>query len=118
MPTIEIPNIEQSIQALIPTITDEVAGEIRKQCLAGMSYTISKQVQEVVGEHIRDVILPAVRDELAAHEAEIKASVIAAVKQVFVAAGASLVDHATKKLASYEGDKLLTQMMGPLLRGY
>lgn len=118
MPTIEVPTIEQSIQALIPRLTDEVAAEIRKQCLAGMSYTVSKQVQEVVGEHIKDVILPAVREELAAHEAEIKASVIAAIKQTFEAAGAALVEHATKKLASYEGDKLLAQMMGPLLRGY
>lgn len=110
--------IEETIQSMIPRLTDEVAAEIRNKCIANMTYDISKQVTAEVGKHIEEVILPAVRLELQEHEAEIKASVVAAVKATFAAVGEKLVKHTVEKLAGYEGDKLLTQMLGPLLRGY
>ena len=59
--------IEESIQAMIPQLTEEVAAKIRNRCLENLSFE---------------------------------------------------VDAAKSKLTSYEGDKLLAQMMGPLLRGY
>lgn len=110
--------IEETIQSLIPQLTEEVAAKIRERCLSNLEYKVSEQVQAAVNEHIATIIIPAVKADLAAHEEDLKAAVIAAVKQVGVTIGAALVEHATKKLASYEGDKLLTQMLGPLFRGY
>lgn len=113
-----MPTIEETIQSLIPRLTEEVAAKIRDNALQNLQWDVARKVQEEVGKYIEDVIIPAVRAELADHEAEIKASVLAAIRATFDAVGAALVASATKKLASYEGDKLLTQMLGPLLRGY
>lgn len=110
--------IEETIQSLIPQLTEEVAAKIRERCLSNMEYNVAQQVMLVIGEHIKTVIVPAVQADLEAHTDEIKASVVAAVKQVSVTIGVALVAKATEKLASYEGDKLLAGMLGPLFRGY
>lgn len=110
--------IEETIQSLIPRLTEEVAAKIRDQALSNMQYSVAKQVEAEVAKYVAEIIIPAVRADLVAHEEEIKASVVAAIKALFDAIGAALVEHTVKKLASYEGDKLLTQMLGPLLRGY
>lgn len=110
--------IEETIQSLIPQLTEEVAAKIRDRCLSNMEYNVAQQVQLLVGEHIKEVVVPAVHAELAAHGDEIKAAVIAAVKQVALTIGTALVAKATEKLAGYDGDKLLAGMLGPLFRGY
>lgn len=111
-------NIEEHILALVPSMTEEIAKKIKERALGNLEHSVAQSVSTEVQRYVGEVVMPAVRADLAAHEAEIKAAVLAAIKATWAKIGEAMVEHTAKKLASYEGDKLLQQMFGPLLRGY
>lgn len=111
-------SIEEHIMALVPSMTEEIAKKIKDRALGNLEHSVAQSVSTEVQRYVGEVVMPAVRLELEAHETEIKAAVLAAVKATWAKIGEAMVEYTTKKLASYDGDKLLQQMFGPLLRGY
>ncbi|HEU4727633.1 MAG TPA: hypothetical protein VFT22_07085 [Kofleriaceae bacterium] len=111
-------SIEDNVKALIPRLSQEVAERIRDEALGNIRYSTSQAITEEVKKYIAENVMPQVRKDLEASSDEIRAAVIAASKGVAELLCAALVESATKKLASYEGDKLLKEVFGPLFRGY
>lgn len=110
--------IEEQIKALMPQMTEQVAAQIRERALANLEHVVASAVTEEVKKYIANVIVPSVQAELAAHEGTIKAGVLAAVKVVAERCGTALVEQMTEKLTGYQGDKLVRDIFGPLMRGY
>jgi hypothetical protein len=110
--------IEETISAMVPRLTEDIAGALREKLRASMEYDLSRRVMEEASKYINEHILPDVRDHLVAHEAEIKASMIAAIRLAVDAIGAAMVEHTKKRLTEYGGDKLLGTMLAPLFRAY
>lgn len=111
-------SVEENVKAMIPRLTDEIAASIKAQAARNLEHTVASAIQTAVAEHLKDVIIPAVKAELVAQEMVLRASVVAAASGVGELMAAALLDTAKKKLSGYEGEKLLEKVFGPLLRGY
>ena len=108
-----------AVDAMLPQITEEVAAELRKRALESISWEVKEAVQAEVRTYLTDSVLPQVRKELAQHEAEIRAAMVAAVRASGLLVAEKLQEAATKKMASYEGDKVLKDVFDKLFgRGY
>jgi FKBP-type peptidyl-prolyl cis-trans isomerase (trigger factor) len=108
-----------ALESMLPRITEEVAAELRKRTLEKLEWQVSEQVQSEIKTYISERILPNVQSELAAHEAEIKAIFVESIRQCFALAAAQMVDTAKKKIAGYDGDKMLQDIVAKMLgRGY
>jgi dGTP triphosphohydrolase len=111
-------NIEESVKAMIPQITREIADNIKAQVSSNLERSVSGAIHEAVTAHLKEVIMPAVKAELVEQEAAIKAAVLAASKGVAEMLATTLVAHMEKRLTGYEGDKLVRDVFGPLFRTY
>lgn len=111
-------SIEDNVKAMIPRMAAEIALKIKEQTLENIKYTTAKAIADEVSKYIADEVMPLVKSELAAQQDEIKAAIVAASRGVAEALATTLVEKATEKLASYEGDKILERVFGPLFRGY
>ena len=56
--------------------------------------------------------------EHAAQTDQIKAAILAAARGIADKLAEAMLDQFAKKLTSYEGEKLVAAVFGPLLRGY
>lgn len=110
--------IEESVTAMIPAMASEIAGKLKEQTLRQMEYTTSKAIADAVTAHITEHVMPLVHEELKVHADEIKAAVLTAARGIAAALAQAMIDQVGKKLAGYEGDKLITAVFGPLFRGY
>jgi uncharacterized MnhB-related membrane protein len=111
-------SIEESVTAMIPRMTQEIAAKIQEQALANIRHTTAQAISDEVTKYVAEIVMPLVRSELLAQQDDIKAAILAASRGVADALAEHLVRHATVKLASYEGDKILERVFGPLFRGY
>lgn len=111
-------SIEENVKAMLPQITMEVVAAIKEQALRNLQYTTATAIQEAVTEYVKTEVLPAVKDELRANDAVMKAAILASTKGVAELLCESIVDSARKKLAAYDGDKLVASVFGPLFRSY
>lgn len=111
-------SIEDGVKALIPQMTQQVADAIREEAMKNIKWSTAQAITAEVTKYIAEIVLPLVRADLEAASDDIRAAIVAAAKGVAVMLAEQLVVSATKKIASYEGDKLLTSVFGPLFRGY
>lgn len=111
-------SIEESVTAMIPAMAEEIAGKIKEQAFRQLEYTTGRAITDEVTKHVAENVLPLVREELAAQNDQIKAAILAASRGIAEQLVAAMVDQFAKKLASYEGEKLVAAVFGPLFRGY
>lgn len=111
-------SIEENVKAMIPQITREIVESIKAQATSNLERSVAGAIHEGVTEHLKETIMPALKAELVEQEALIKASVLAATVGVAELLAKTLVEQMTKRLTSYEGDKLVRDVFGPLFRGY
>lgn len=110
-------SIEESVTAMIPAMAAEIATKIKEQTLRQMEHTTSLAIADAVKAYVTENVLPLVHKELAAQTDEIKAAVLAAARGIAEQLTRAMVDQVARKLASYEGEKLMTAVFGPLFRG-
>lgn len=111
-------SIQDSVTAMIPAMAAEIAAKIKEQTFRQMEYTTGKAIGDAVTKYITDEVLPLVHAELAAQSDEIKAAILVASRGIADKLVETMVDQFAKKLASYEGEKLVAAVFGPLFRGY
>lgn len=111
-------SIEENVKAMIPQMTAEIAAQIKAQALRQIEHTASVAIAEEVKRYITDSIIPTVQADLALQQDAIRAAIVASCKGIAEGLAAALVERMTAKLSGYEGDKLITQVFGPLFRGY
>lgn len=111
-------SIEDSVTAMIPAMAAEIAAKIKEQAFQQLQYTTGRAIADEVTKYVSENVLPLVRDELAAQNDQIKAAILAASRGIADKLVETMVDQFAKKLASYEGEKLITSVFGPLFRGY
>jgi hypothetical protein len=111
--------LELDIKAMLPRITEQVAAELRTKAVERFQWQVSSAVEEQVKLYITERIVPEVQKELAAHESEMRAAMVAAVRGACVALTEHVTEAAIKKMASYDGDKAIREIMTSLFgRGY
>jgi len=111
-------SIEESVTAMIPQMAAEIGAKIKEQTLRNIEYTTAKAIAEEVQAYVAEHVMPLVKSELAAQTDEIKAAILVGARGVASALATSMIESFTKKLAGYEGDKLITAVFGPFFRGY
>ena len=102
------------IEELIPRVTEEVAAKMRENAMTALSYQVQHAVSTAISKYIEDNIIPSVRQELAAHEAEIRAAFVAGIKGACVALAERIEKDAAEKMASYNGNDLLKSVVNSL----
>lgn len=108
------PKFAIAIESMLPQITEQVAAELKKRALDVLSYEVGAAVRTEVERYIKENIVPSVRAELAAHETEIRASFVEGIRQACLLASTKIVASATKKMADYEGDKVISDVVRAL----
>lgn len=111
-------SIEETVTAMIPAMAAEIGQKIKEQTFRNIEYTTSKAIADEVQAYIAEAVMPMVKAELATQNDEIKAAIVAAARGVAEKLADALVESFTKKLAGYEGEKLITTVFGPFFRGY
>lgn len=111
-------SIEDDVKAMIPRMTQEIAEKIKATTLANIEHTTARAISEEVTKYIADEVMPLVRADLVAQQDAIKAAIVAAAHGIAEQLAVTLVERFTVKLSGYEGDKLITNVFGPLFRGY
>lgn len=113
------PELGLDIKAMLPRITEQVAAELRQKAVERFQWQVLSAVEEQVKLYITERIVPEVQRELAEHEAEIRASMVAAIRGACVALTEHVTESATKKIAGYDGDKAIKAIVDQLFgRGY
>ena len=106
----ESPQFQLDVAAMLPRITQQVAEELRKRALDTFSYTATEIMKREITNYLQKEIVPTLVVELKAKEAEIRAGMITALVESMVLLNERVIDHARKRLTSYEGDSLIRQL--------
>ena len=104
-------NLTISIEAMLPEITKTVAAELRVRALNSLQYDVQSAVSAEVKTYIAENIVPAVRKELAKHDAELRAVFVDAVRGAMELTAKAVLTATAKRLASYEGDKIVQTIL-------
>jgi hypothetical protein len=99
------------VEKMMPQITEEVAAKLKQRAVDSLVYEVNHAVAKAVSSYIDENIVPSVKEELKAHDAEIRAAIVAGVVGASKALAARIAEDATKKLASYEGDQMVRKMV-------
>lgn len=107
------------LAAMLPKITADVAEQLRTKAVERLQYTVANAIEAEVKLYIAETILPQVRKGLTEHEVEIRAAIVAAIHGASMSLAARITEAATKKMSSYEGDKVLSDIVQKLFgRGH
>ncbi len=111
-------SIEESVKAMIPRMTEEIAVAIKDRALRSVEYSTSEAIAEEVKRYVSDIVMPLVLDDLRSQQDAIKAAILAACKGFADALAETLLRKMTDRLTGYEGDEILKDVFGPFFRGY
>jgi hypothetical protein len=107
------------VAGLIPQITEEVTAALRDRAIQNFSYSVTNAVGEQVSKYIQENVVPLVAVELKSRDAEVRAAVAAAFIASVDALAENLKATAIKKMAGYDGDKLVSEFVRAVFgRGY
>lgn len=104
-------SIEDRIKEMMPQLTEQVATEVRRRALEQLEHYTASVIVDEVKKYVADALLPQIQKELKGREVELRAAFLAAIQLTFETAAAKVTESATKKLASYEGDKLVQDVV-------
>ena len=106
---------DEMVKNLIPQIEEQIT----KRALDSLGYAVQERIKEAVLKHVDEVVMPLVKEQLAADTAEHAALLVAAMNRVTAELAQRVEEIAIKKLASYDGNKLVGELMTKMFgRGY
>lgn len=103
--------MQQAFNEMIPQITEQVAAQLRDRALARFEHQVAEAVAKEVERYISENIVPAVAKELQAKDAEIRAALVSGVCAAVDVLGRQIQESVTKRVAGYDGDKLVADVM-------
>jgi hypothetical protein len=106
--------LESAIDAMLPSITEQVIGKLRERALSSFEHQVQTAIAQQVSEYLKTTIAPSVAEELRACEPEIRAAVVAGVRGGALALGAAIEKKITDKVSGYDGDKVIGEILRSL----
>lgn len=107
--------VDEMVKSLIPQIEDQIA----KRVMESIGYEVQRKVSEAVHKHVDEVVMPLVKEQLAADSAEHAALMVAATNKVTAALAERIEKIALDKMSNYDGSKLIGELMRNIFgRGY
>lgn len=101
----------QAIEAMLPSITEQVAAQLRERALRNLEHQVTQAVGEEVKRYLTENIIPSVTAELKAADPEIRAAIVAGIKAASVQLAAQIEKRITDKITGYEGDKVVAAIL-------
>lgn len=106
------------LSAMIPRVTEEVAAKLRESAFDNLKYQVTQACALEIKKYIEENIVPSVRAEMVKHEAEMKAAIIGGILASMSDLTARIHADAVKKIAGYDGEKLVADIVGKLFSRY
>lgn len=99
---------------ILPGITAKVVEQLQQRATERLSYAVTEAVDAATRRYIEETILPGVNEELQKHEAELRAAIVTGIHMATMALAEAIREKATERIASYDGDKLMNDVVGAL----
>jgi hypothetical protein len=106
---------EISLADILPKVTEGVVEELRKRAVERFEWQMSQAVEAEVKRYIAVEIMPSLSADLAEHHTAIKAAIVAGVTGACMDVAEAIRASMTKKLSGYDGEKLLGQILAPIV---